>query len=383
MFFNIGPVHLENYPCHWQLGSFSVSTDNGWNLVKQNNADILYKGYADRAVLKTLLDEIADQDVPALTGNFCAIVHANDKIKIQTDRYRSFPIYINEQRVNNLVPLSRTAWADSLVTIHEDLSTIESKFNVVGDIETSTLSCDDVINSITELVDQKTASFVKYNTLPVRVFLSGGVDSMLVYSFLQKFTNNYKIVKCSHIDYDYFYLKNSGDISKHWAYNQIHHWADPCVLTSGAPGDEFMLRSPTTADLWLKEHNTGIIELLDDPQWSDCLHNEYFKKPSNYSIFQNQTAPTTPWDLCNIIVNDWQHWHLGHTLTWTPLRDLEIFKLMLRLPMDSAIEQVMNSETSIKLIERNSPGLSKFLSDKKNVGNVLSNLPRLILNETC
>jgi hypothetical protein len=119
-----------------------------------------------------------------------------------------------------------------------------------------------------------------------------------------------------------------------------------------------------------------VVDLLEQAEWHDCLHSAYFRKKDNYEIFK-QPATATPWDLCNIIVNDWQHWHLGNTLTWTPLRDLEIFKLLLRLPMDAAVEQVMNSKLSIQLIEQNCPGLSAGLSTQKNSGNVLSNLTRI------
>ena len=84
------------------------------------------------------------------------------------------------------------------------------------------------------------------------------------------------------------------------------------------------------------------------------------------------------WDLCNIVANDWQHWHLGRTRTWTPLRDLELFKLMLRLPQHDAVSQIMNSEISIDIIERNSPGLSQVLSSQKNMHNPLANLAGLV-----
>jgi hypothetical protein len=377
MFFNISHAPLENYPCHWRMGSFCVSTDQGWHHTTLGTAEILYKGYADSAPLDRLLEQILFQTEPMLTGNFCSLILVDDTIKIQTDRYRSFPIYVGNG-VNNLVPTDRTAWTDSLILVHSDLSVSENKFDVIGDIDTTPLSVDAVLDKITTILDQKTESLLKYNHLPVRVFLSGGVDSMLVYSFLKKHSNNYELVKCSHVDYDYFWLKNSGDISKYWGYNQIHYWQDPCVLTSGTPGDEFMLRSPTTSDLWLKAHGIQINDLLKDPKWCSCLHAEYFNRKSNYAIFQEpSTISATPWELSNIIVNDWQHWHLGNTLTWTPLRDLEIFKLILRLPIDTVIEQVMNSSISIQLIERNCPGLSLALSDCKNTGNVLSNLTKV------
>jgi hypothetical protein len=359
------------------LGGFSGSTDQGWTHTTLGTVEILYKGYADTNSLDQLLEQILCQTEPAITGNFCALVAVDNNIEIQTDQYRSFPIYIGNG-INNLISTDRIAWTDSLVTVHPDLTITETKFDVIGNIDTTPLSVDTVLNNITKILDQKTKSFLKYNHLPVRVFLSGGVDSMLVYSFLKKHFDDYEFVKCSHVDYDYFWLKNSGDIRKHWGYNQIHHWQDPCVLTSGTPGDEFMLRSPTTSDLWLKAHGIQITDLLKDPNWSSCFHAEYFNRKSNYAILQEPSAiPATRRELCNIIVNDWQHWHLGNTLTWTPLRDLEIFKLMLRLPVDTAINQVMNSSISIQLIERNCPGLSEALSDCKNTGNILANLTKV------
>lgn len=381
MFFNISHSPLENYPCHWHMGSFCVSTDQGWHHTTLGTAEILYKGYADSAPLDQLMEQILFQTEPVLTGNFCALVLVNNTIEIQTDRYRSFPIYVGNG-VNNLMPTAHTAWTDSLISIHADLAVTENKFDVVGAIDTTQLTKAQVIDKVIEILDSKTQSFVINNTLPVKVFLSGGVDSLLVYSFLKKHTDQFELIMGTHNDWDYFWLKNSSDITKNWGYTQIHHWNHDCALTSGAPGDEFMLRSPVTADLFLKHQGIKIAELLTDPQWKNCLHQSYFMKHKHQQIFANQVAPTVctqqlHWDLCNNVVNDWQHWHLGHTLTWTPLRDLEVFKLMLRLPKEHAVGQIMNSQLSIEIIEQNSPGLSAVLSTQKNMHNHLANLAGL------
>jgi len=382
MFFNITNSKLENYPCHWRLAGLYVNTDPGWTLATIGKKQILYKGYADVNSLDCLLEQIANQNEPVLTGNFCALVAEENTIKIKSDRNRSFPVYIG-QDVNNLIPTNNIAWADSLVTVNSDLSVTIEKFDLIGKINTDTLELNDVINKISDIIDKKTISFLTHNQLPVRAYLTGGVDSMLVYSFLQKHTKNFELINYSHIDYDYFWLKNSGDIKKNWAYNQIHHWTDACVLTSGTPGDEFMLRSPTTVDLFLKHHNIKISNLLNLPEWKNCLHHAYFSREKNLEIFNTQLPLDQPTDqlyrsLCNIIVNDWQHWHIGNTLTWTPLRDLEIFKLMMRLPVDEILGQAMNSVFSIRLIEHNCPGLSSALSDQKNANNALSNLVNII-----
>jgi hypothetical protein len=107
----------------------------------------------------------------------------------------------------------------------------------------------------------------------------------------------------------------------------------------------------------------------------------------NIELFSRQYENFKPnenivWDICNNIVNDWQHWHLGNTMTWTPLRDLELTKLILSLPFDQILSQIMNSSISCKLIERNVPGLTRVLSDQKNTGNVFRNLQGL-LNHEC
>lgn len=373
MFFHISDQPQENYPCHWQLGSFCVSTDSGWKLEQVGTAQVLYKGYADRAELTNLLIDVVLQTTPRILGNFCALVIVDGALTIQSDRYRSFPIYIGDRSVNNLIPTDRTAWTDSAITVHPDLAVTENKFDVIGrtDLATST------VDQIDELLINKIQRFLSHNQLPLRVFLSGGVDTLLLYSYVHRLGAEYELIWNLHTDLDEFYLANSSDIKKNWGYRQIHHWQTSCVLASGAPGDEFMLRSPTTANQYLLSHGTSIPEQLQ--HYPDCLHREYFSQYND--LFNTQRAGTTE-ELCNTVVNDWQHWHLGHTLTWTPFRDLELFKLFLALPYEQALGQIMNSAVSRELIERNVPGLTRALSDQKNSNNAMRNL-RGLLNPQC
>ena len=373
MFFHIADQPQENYPCHWQLGSFCMSTDSGWQLEQVGTAQVLYKGYADRAELTDLLLEVVLQTTPRILGNFCALVVVDNTLTIQTDRYRSFPIYIGNDTVNNLIPTNHTAWTDSLITVHADLTVTENKFDVIGQTDPATSTVD----QIDELLINKIQRFLSYNQKPLRVFLSGGVDTLLLYSYVHRLGADYELIWNLHTDLDEFYLANSADIKKHWGYRQIHHWQQPCVLVSGAPGDEFMLRSPTTANQYLLRNGTSIPQLLTTN--TDCLHHAYFSK--RLDLFEGQCSATAS-ELCNIVVNDWQHWHLGHTLTWTPFRDLELFKLFLALPYDQALGQIMNSAVSRELIERNVPGLTQVLSDQKNTGNAMRNL-RGLLKQQC
>jgi hypothetical protein len=387
MFFSIGSQAKENFSEHYQLGPFAVSTDLGWQQHRSHNHTAVYKGYADSDYLVNVLDYVVQQPEPQLFGNFCVIVydHELEQLRIQTDRWRSFPIYIADREVTNLVPSSTVAWTDSLVSIDHNFEITETKFDPIGPIDTRPVSVEQVTDFIHHRLTEKTQNFLRFNNLPVRAFLSGGVDSLLVYSYLQRFSQDIELVRGNIIEYDRFWLKNSGDIGRHWAYQQIHHWREPCVLTSGAPGDEFMLRSPTTTDLFLKYHGIHITDLLQQQTW---LHTDYFAQPKHAELFQTQTVNSSwsetqlHWNLCNMVINDWQHWHLGNTLTWTPLRDLEIFKALLRLPADSAVGQIMNSNISLQLIERNCTGLTRLISDQKNTGNMMSNLSDFLLQSS-
>jgi hypothetical protein len=216
---------------------------------------------------------------------------------------------------------------------------------------------------------------------PINVFLSGGVDSAFVFSYIQKHTDNYKLVLESHIEFDYFYLKNHGTLSNFWGYNQIHHWRDPTVVASGTPGDEFTGRNPITVDLILRSHGTSFVEVMDDPMYANSLNYNFFKL--KYYDKLNKPVKALPLEQaihqgCNKNANDWQHWHLGNTTTWTPLRDLEFFKLFARLPIEDIKQQLMNSIIQIKLIERNNPKILSYLSFEKNTNNSMENLTNLL-----
>ena len=378
MFFHISQQPQENYPCQWQLGDFAVSTDSGWKQFTVGPVQILYKGYADAGPLEALLGQVMFQSTPQLTGNFCALVVVHDTLTIQSDRYRGFPIYIDNNSVNNLTATDRTAWTDSLITVHADLAVTENKFDVIGSIDTSELSFQQAQDQVHDILTYKTQQFLKHNNLPLKVFLSGGVDTMLMYSYLCAAGAEFELLDNFHFDHDYFWRANSDKISQYWAYNQTHHWRDSCVLLSGTPGDEFMLRNPVTGNQYLQQAGTSIDQLVKPHH----MQHDYIKQEKNQQKLKEtiQLAGTQEQlhhNLCNIMVNDWQHWHLGNTLHWTPLRDLEILKIIMRLPLDHAAEQILNSGFSTALIERNMPGTSELISDQKNTGPMLKKLNKL------
>ena len=359
---------------HWQVDNICIDTDDGWKSQEYGDQLLIYKGYIDQGTLDQQLLSVNNQTL----GNFCVIAvdRLQQKIHMITDRYRSFPIYFeNGHQINNLVLLDSTAWTDSIVELDFDLTVTEHKVDVIGPIDSTPMTYELALDQVHKILTDKTQHFLRNNSLPLKVFLSGGVDTLLVYSYLVNAGAEFELVNYNYLEHDHFWRSNDHLIKRNWGYQQIHHWRQSCMLVSGAPGDEFMLRSPVTANLYLKRNNTSITQLLE--QYPDCLHHSYFSRDKHLSIFQHQQLTehdTSDWALCNILVNDWQHWHLGNTLTWTPLRDLEIIKTILRMPLSNAINQIMDSEFSKCLIERNVPGATRFISDQKNTGPTLKNL---------
>jgi hypothetical protein len=81
----------------------------------------------------------------------------------------------------------------------------------------------------------------------------------------------------------------------------------------------------------------------------------------------------------NLNLNDWQHWHIGKTVTYTPLRDVKIFELIAKLPKQYLIEQTMNSVVQKTLIQKNTPELLSCLATQKNSQNCMANLTSLLI----
>lgn len=381
MFFQIGKL-ADNFPCQFKHKNLFIGTDSGWTETRdQHNNLILYKGYLDDGDLDSSLEKICNQEDPLYHGNFCVIKCFDKGVTVKADKLRSFPIwYDKDQGITNLQTFDRTCWTDSYVMLDFDFNLIESKFQIIDNISNQTLSLNEVVKQVDTRLSNKIQNFFNNNKLPVKVFLSGGIDTMFLYSYIKKFNIDHELVKCSHIDYDYFYLKNHYNLSKFWGYNQIHHWKEHCVLASGAPGDEFTVRSPTTANLILRYYNTSITELLNNNLYKDSLHYTYYNK-EKYKLIWNKQEETHFANLSdaikqsiNLNLNDWQHWHLGNTLTYTPFRDITLFELIARLEFDPLCDQIMNSIVQKAIIEMNAPELLSGLSFQKNSNNCMENL---------
>ena len=362
MFFSISDKKDTRFTNHEKIGDFIVSHDNGW---QRTNENTLFKGYKTPNI---------DH------GNWCEItLTENNDIFVDHDKNRSFPLWWDEDSkiLTNLLGNGDSIWADRKVIIDNDLKVDFLSHDPIGEIKFSEISLDkfnhwivrDLINKSNEIVST-------YNDSHFFYFNSRGVDTGLISALVCSQGLPATEVSGEYFEIDEFCSVNIDKIqNSHWAYKQIHHWKSPCFLMTGGCGDEFWFRGPYLIGLWAAWHDIDLIDLLNR---SSGYHIGYFLKEKNTKIFKElfskrqeikERYPTYEdliLQILNVNVNDHQHWHLGNTITWTPYKDIEITKNILRLPFDTLIEQILRAKINFGVIDLIYPEISRKILKTKN-----------------
>jgi hypothetical protein len=350
MFFSVADRLDSRFPNNYQVGSIWINCDNGW----QRTDNMFYKGYAD---------------------NYCRIT-VSDTATIEHSNPRSFPIWYRQGIITNLDTLDSQAWSDCSVSMDMLGNVTVTKFDIDLTIPTEALTIAQAQERIRYLLDEK----VKQVPSNVKLFCSGGVDTLLLYGMLDSF----ELVPDEHYEEDAFTKDNQQALQKFWAYKQIHHWVAPTWLATGGHGDEYFLRGPAVIAMLTSWHNINFGELLKDNP--ECYHYYYFNKYSelwkdswNNRQQLRKEYPTVDLlnrQVLNILVNDYQHWHLGNTLTWTPYKDIRISKILLQCPINELIPQFLDGRLSKDLIIDYNTNIIDYLSHYKN-HNPKENLSKL------
>lgn len=382
MFFEIKKNPNPNFPHQFKLNdNLFLNCDQGWSKYRTVDSWIFYKGYNDTNLPDLdFIDLVNRNPIPTHTGNFFAVIARDNGTIVTThDLFRGTPLRRSGQNflITNL-PIEGTinVWADRILEISPSLEINEVFFNPYHDVEQfDKLSDEQIIDSIDTLLNESFETFLTKNTKPVKIFLSGGMDTTTCFSYLNKFTNNFEIIAGEIFEFTPFVCSNRGHLKKLWGYNQFHHFRDPSALVTGGNGDEMFIRSPTTVNMILSAHETDVLtEMRKNPS---CYHYSYFMLPGNQQKYQQQAADPeflsiiknwehTVQQVNNQLLHDHQHWHLENTLTFTPLKDLRYTNLILRGSLDLIKAQVTDSEINRQLIAKNDPSLLQYVSTQKN-----------------
>jgi hypothetical protein len=348
MFFTVSRLPDPRLPEHKNIGTWWFSHDAGWSC----NGTEWSKGYI---------------------GNHLHIKWNNNQIQFEHDLTRCFPLWWDKDShtLTNFLGSGQRVWADKTIAI-VDGQLVTAAVDIVGEINSSALTMNQAVDTISRCLIQKAAGLLH----PSKLFVTGGVDTLTLLALVKHVGLPCQLLDYEHFEYDEFTNQNIIDLRKqHWAYNQIHHWREPTTLISGAYGDEFLFRGPHNIALWAAWHDIDLIQLLKS---ATGYHVGYFRKPENKVIFCqafNQRADIkaaypTYTDLVRKIIdtnaNDFQHCHLGNTITWTPFKDPELTKIVLRLNQQDLLDHILDATVNRQIIARLYPTALNLLSATKN-----------------
>lgn len=379
MFFNIAQQADSRFPNNHKFESAYFNCDNGWNSVVTPAGTVFAKGYCDT---HTLEQTVAQFDTAnQLTGNFC-LVRFGHTIEIKHNKYRSFPLEYGDSHVSNLVSGPNRVWADGEIEI-DSAWKIQYKHVELDLSSTETLTIDQAKDKIKSILGSTIEQFYNLYNPQLKLFCSGGVDTLLIYSLLKQHQQSFELLPYLHYDLDYFTTKNQNLLEQFWSYgHQIHHWVEPSWLASGSHGDEYFLRGPATISMLTAWHDIDFWSIVESNP--NSYHYYHFKKYQDLWINgwknrhqlkeQYSTRAELNQQILNVLVNDHQYWHLGNTLTWTPFKNIDFVKILLQCDINELLPQFIDAQLTKDLI---TPDLLPVLSCYKN-RNPMENLTKLL-----
>ena len=353
MFFALATQQDPRFPNHQELlPGLWLSHDDGWHQFPH----VVAKGYAnDRTLLEAAYS--------SARGNYCAFVRRADQVTIQHDQDRGFPLWASDTCITNLEPSGEPVWADCTITVDASM-TITREWRTQTLTHTG-LSDADIVDQVHARLLATFDSFLRHNTLPIKMFVTGGVDTTLAWAYLDHFTRDYEIVDYEYIKFTPFWKRNRESLRRFWGYTQIHLWDEPCVMISGAMGDENFLRGPNTAEMMLRAHGTSLEQELTPADYHYKHFRKYIDAGLDVGTVDRDIAKVRE-KVMQINSNDHQHWHLDNTLHFTPFKDSRLLSLILHSSRDQLIAQARDATINRRLIERLDPLKLAKISAFKN-----------------
>ena len=370
MFFDLTTNEKENFTLHFKLpNGLVLNTDDGWESFESSDCTVILKGYSNLYNLKELSSHLTDCKRTSIKGNFCAFVCKGDKVTLLHDKDRGFPVWIGDNTITNLVEQPTPVWEDCNLTVDGSMN-VTKHWGSPYVFKKQELSDDQIIGKIDNILSETFEKFLSHNDKPIKIYLSGGVDTLLAWSYLDSFTKNYEIVDYEYMKYTYFFSVNRKKLARHQLYNQIHLWEHPCVLVTGSCGDEYFMRGPYTTAQCLKYHGH---DLLKSTKHTDYMYKFFNRKKCSDgmsdgmdSVKPSQSLEDVYTNILNRNKNDYQHWHLENTMTFTPFKDTSITETILQSSVEQLISNAQDATIQNKLIEKLDPRKLKFRSKWKN-----------------
>lgn len=414
MFFSISKTNFdERFTDFKKVNDVYISLDPGWSHITRDDYEVFIKGYSDDCDLDTVVADTITTPIPSHHGNYGIILLKDNKITVSHSYTRPFYLWIynnnTEQfKITNLPyeeystqypfivwendnylhykietksPAQTYVMANTIVQITGNQTQfLEYDAYSIPEFDKK-LSIDECIGNIYTILSDKVGQFKStIKDKQLKVYLSGGLDTMLVYSFIKELVKHNDYEFGEYIERNTFIDKNLNYLDNTFTHYQtifIHHWNTPTIFATGGGGEEFLCKEFYATALWSAWKGIDFIQLIQS-KTQNFYRKYYYQRPALQKYFgillqQHEKIKSmfpTYQDLCEHIIklklNENQHWHLANTLTWTPLNDVRIVRQILRLNDDDLLDHFLYNTIEFTLLDINDSSLKTYISKFKN-----------------
>ena len=291
-----------------------------------------------------------------ISSSWCKI-YFNGPIRIETNKFRDFPVYHDGACLSNFNKLEHVVPVDGIPSIDEgkvEISYIKDFYPKIPNDQLSFTDCKDILY---DAVIENIGTFVANNKKETMMPDQNGVDTLLVRSAFDHIGADYQLFSFDRRPK----LSSLGNhLSKSfWGFSQVPEYNDK-VVVSGFYGDEWILRNPYYAHVLLSNRGIPITEIFDSTE--DCYMKKYFETYRNKCSVPSDKSRE---ELLTQICNDFQIWHLNDTMFLSPLKH-ETLLTLLAADSETIVSQVTNATLSKAVIESLNPNLLDKLDAHKN-----------------
>lgn len=319
------------------MGEWIISTDRGWTTHRSSSGLRLEKGLGDVN---------------------CVLTCDGRDWEISTKALRRFPLWRSDSGdvVSNLLVTDNQIWNPHLVSHYDGRLHIEFGNNrpvrdQIMDRKTAEdRLCEDLVRQVDDL---------KGHDLPIIAPNSRGADCALVRAVLDYSGVGYTSGRISDQTLDLVQLSTQHPFR---FYRQLLNEGSPHIQATGFNGDAYMSRLPTYVALYLKKWNIDLTTEFDKAG-ATYMRNSFDK---DYRGRIDVLAEDPDQQLIDMLVNDFQVWHINECLTWTPLTNTSIMETCIRLDPETAIDQCLNAGLTRSLIKRLSPDRLTEIQENHN-----------------
>ena len=328
MFFTISKTPCNILSDQHRVGDWLISTDRGWTMHRSSSGIRLEKGLGDVN---------------------CVLTSDGRDWQITTKVLRRFPLWrsASGDTVSNILVTDNQIHNPHTISYHN--GQLQTQTGHIPPVGGQIMDRRTVEERLCEILTSR-AEDLKDHDRPIIAPNSHGVDCALVRAVLDYSGVAYTSHRISDRKLELTRLSGQQPFR---LYRQLLDDGSRHIQATGFNGDAYMSRNPMYVALYLKKWEIDLAAEFDkagSTYMRNSFDKNYREKISRY-VFPEDPDST----LVDMLVNDFQVWHMDECLSWTPLADTRIMETCLRIDPETAIDQCLNAGLSKSLIGRLSP----------------------------